>query len=232
MRFSLVIPCFNEAQNLPALVERCMGVVAGAGAEVILVDNGSTDGSWRILEALVANRPGLRAVHVETNRGYGFGIRAGLDRAVGDVLAWTHADMQTDPHDVLEGLPFFPSDGSDMLVKGRRRGRRAGDAVFSIGMSVFETVLFGRRLWDINAQPTLLTRGMYERWDNPPDDFGLDLYAYAQARRLQVVVCRFPVSFGKRLHGTSHWNVNLASKWKFIRRTVRYSIDLRFGTNP
>ena len=226
MRFSLVIPCYNEAANLPLLLERCKGV-AGADTEVILVDNGSTDDSPQVLARLLPAYPGCRSVRVEQNQGYGFGILTGLRAARGDVLGWTHADMQTDPQDALRGLELFARHGARSFVKGRRYGRPLSDVVFTLGMSVFETVLLGKPFWDINAQPTMFTREFFATWSNPPHDFSLDLYAYYEARRQGLAVHRFPVHFGDRAHGVSHWNVNWAAKRKFIKRTVDFSLQLR-----
>lgn len=226
MRFSLVIPCYNEAANLPLLLERCKGV-AGIDTEVILVDNGSTDNSPQVLAQLLPAYPGCRSVRVEQNQGYGFGILSGLRAARGEILGWTHADMQTDPQDALQGLELFARHGKKCFVKGRRYGRPLSDVVFTLGMSVFETMLLGKPFWDINAQPTMFTREFFATWSHPPHDFSLDLYAYYEARRQGLTVHRFPVHFGDRAHGVSHWNVNWAAKRKFIKRTVDFSLQLR-----
>ena len=226
MKFSLVIPCFNEAANLPLLLERCKGLV-GDAVEVILVDNGSTDNSPDVLRALLPAYPDCRSVRVDVNQGYGYGILVGLRAAQGDILGWTHADLQTDPHDALRGLAMFERDGEALFVKGRRHGRPLADVLFTLGMSVFETVLLSKPLWDINAQPTMFTRQFFATWTDAPHDFSLDLYAYYQARRQGLRVARFPVLFGDRAHGVSHWNVNWAAKRKFIRRTVEFSLQLR-----
>jgi hypothetical protein len=127
----------------------------------------------------------------------------------------------------MNGLTLFKRHGADIFVKGRRRGRPPADVAFTIGMSAFETLLLGRPLWDINAQPTLFSRTFFEGWPAPPDDFSLDLFAYYQARRQGLSVHRFPVRFGERAHGVSHWNVNWAAKRKFINRTVAFSLELR-----
>jgi glycosyltransferase involved in cell wall biosynthesis len=227
MKFSLVIPCYNEAANLPLLLERCKTLGACEDVEIILVDNGSTDDSPAVLEKLLPAYPGCHSVRVEINKGYGFGILAGLRVARGDILGWTHADMQTDPHDALAGLANFRVDPDRVFVKGRRYGRPFMDMLFSVGMSFFETVLLARPMWDINAQPTLFSRRFFETWVSPPHDFSLDLYAYYQARVQGLNVQRFPVRFGRRAHGVSHWNVNWAAKKKFIRRTVDFSIELK-----
>lgn len=225
---SLVIPCYNEAANLPEVLSRCRAVTA-AGAQVVLVDNGSQDETPRILADLLPDHPGCRAVRVEENQDYGGGILTGLRAADGDLLGWTHADLQTDPADAVAGFALFEQvpHPERLFVKGRRHGRPPVDVLFEVGMSVFETMLMGVSLWDINAQPTLMHRSFFETWKRPPNDFSLDLYAYFRARREAIEIRRFPVFFGERTHGRSHWNVDWRSKLKFIRRTMEYSIRLR-----
>lgn len=232
MRLSLVIPCFNEAANLPLLLSRCVEVAKPGEVEVILVDNGSTDDSHSLLAELLPHYRGCRSVRVEKNQGYGFGILSGLHAAEGQLLGWTHADLQTDPVDARRGLSLFETHGDNIFVKGRRYERPLGDTLFTVGMSAFETALLGHPMWDINAQPTLFGRAFFETWREPPHDFSLDLYAYYQAKRAGLPVHRFPVRFGERAHGASHWNLNWAAKRKFIRRTVNFSLQMRKSVKP
>lgn len=226
---SLVIPCYNEADNLPLLIARCREALVRDDIEVILVDNGSTDRSPEVFTALLDGQSRIRTVRVEKNQGYGFGILSGLRAAEGRILAWTHADMQTDPADALKGLALFEqaADPERLFVKGKRHGRPLGDVAFTVGMSAFETLLLGRTFWDINAQPTMFPRSFFAELDQPPHDFSLDLYVYFKAKAKGLTVKRFPVHFGARAHGQSHWNVNWRAKMKFIRRTVDFSLTLR-----
>ena len=227
MKFSLIIPCYNESANLPLLLERCKVMTSRPDFEVILVDNGSTDNSPEVLLNLLPMYSGCRSVRVDQNQGYGYGILTGLRAAKGEILGWTHADMQTDPQDALKSLSLFDSYGPNILVKGRRYGRPISDVFFTFGMSIFETILLGKPLWDINAQPTMFSRKFFESWYSPPEDFSLDLYAYYQAQLQALRVCRISVKFGERVHGVSHWNINWVAKWKFICRTVLFSLKLR-----
>jgi len=227
MKFSLIIPCYNEAANLPLLLDRCKGLAQRSDIEIILVDNGSTDNSPEILLKLLPLYSSCRSVRVEQNQGYGFGVLTGLRAAKGAVLGWTHADMQTDPQDALQGLELFEKHGLDIFVKGKRYGRPLSDVFFTFGMSIFESLLLGKPMWDINAQPTLFSKDFFETWLEPPHDFSIDLYAYYLAQQNGLGIYRFPVKFGERAHGVSHWNINWAAKLKFIRRTVDFSLQLR-----
>ncbi|MFT4667502.1 MAG: glycosyltransferase involved in cell wall biosynthesis [Gammaproteobacteria bacterium] len=233
MKFSLIIPCYNEAKNIPLLLERCASLALNeeAETEIILVDNGSTDETPQVLSLVLKDFPGCRSVRVETNKGYGFGILAGLNSAEGDILGWTHADMQTDPVDVLAGLEYFQEYGDNVFCKGERFGRPLLDTFFTVGMSLFESVLLQKPMWDINAQPTLFTREFFLTWDRPPHDFSLDLYAYFIAKKDGLSVHRFPVYFGFRAFGVSHWNVGWKAKLNFIKRTLSYSFTLKRNLN-
>ena len=116
---------------------------------------------------------------------------------------------------------------ANIFCKGKRFGRPMGDIFFTFSMSVFETFLLGRSMWDINAQPTMFSKQFFEKWIEPPEDFSLDLYAYFTAKKRKLGIYRFPVKFGDRAHGASHWNIDWNSKINFIKRTMIYSLKLR-----
>ena len=229
IKYSLVIPCYNEAEDLPELIRRCAEIFRREDMEVLLVDNGSSDETAAILAERLPSHPQIRSIRVEKNQGYGHGILAGLTASKGDILAWTHADMQTDPGDVLVGFAMYEKEQNpeQLFVKGKRFGRRLFDRFFAIGMAFFETILLRKLLWEINAQPTIMHRSFFESWDNPPLDFSLDLYVYYQAKCQRLRFKRFPVYFGPRIHGHSHWDYGLKSKIIFIKRTMQYSYSLR-----
>ncbi len=227
MTLSVVIPCYNEKENLPLLLERFSQVIT-EDITVVLVDNGSTDGSAEVFRALLPDRPFARLVMVEVNQGYGYGILQGLRSCGTDYIGWTHADLQTDPADVVRAWELVKSrQGRDVYIKGNREGRPLTDEFFTFGMGVFETFYLGHRLSDINAQPNLFPRTFFESWKNPPYDFALDLYAAYMAGERGLEMVRFPVRFPERLHGESKWNTGLGSKWKFIKRTIGFSRKLK-----
>ncbi len=228
-KLSIVVPCYNEAKNIPLILQRFNDVIARGDIEIVFVDNGSFDNTKDVLRELVPQYPFARAVKVERNQGYGFGILSGLRHTQGEYIGWTHADMQTDPYDVIRALEIIEKNKSpeNIFVKGNRSGRSHFDLFFTVGMSCFETMYLKKVLWDINAQPNVFHKSFFKKWVNPPHDFALDLYALYMAKKHGIDIVRFKVSFPKRQHGQSTWNTGLPAKYKFIKRTISFSRTLK-----
>jgi len=217
------------------LLQRCVECRWPEGFELILVDNGSTDGTSALLRSLAADRtyPFLSPVYVEINRGYGDGILQGLRAARGSVLAWTHADLQTDIADVRIAYDLYEArrQNGRCVVKGRRRGRPLADCLLTGGMSLLSSVVLGTVLRDVNAQPKLFGRDVYRMISNAPEDFSLDLYWYVISKRARYAVYEFPVSFGKRTSGISKSAPNWSGRLRTIWRTVLNILRLRVCYN-
>ena len=229
--YSLVIPCYNESENLVNLVERCKYLLNERDdIEVIIVDNGSTDNSSEVLAEILLNYHDerLRSIKVKKNLGYGHGILMGLEESYGDILGWTHADLQTDPVDFLKAalLMSKTKDSKLVFIKGKRYGRPFLDTCFTWGMSLAEWLILGTRLSDINAQPTVFSREFFVTLKQSPIDFSIDLYFYYEAVRRNAIIKRFPVRFELRSKGEGH-NEKFISKIKYSWKTIIFSLSLR-----
>jgi glycosyltransferase involved in cell wall biosynthesis len=121
---SIVIPVFNERECLEPLVRELAGVLDGIGrsAEIIAVDDGSTDGSFEHLVTLRATEPRLRVVRLQRNYGQTAALAAGIELARGEVIVSLDADLQNDPHDIPALLAAMRDDVD--VVNGWRRERR------------------------------------------------------------------------------------------------------------
>ena len=230
MKLSIVIPCYNEAKSIPLILERFSNVIDRKDIEVILINNGSTDNSSLILDEWLPKYSFARSVNIDINEGYGFGIITGLRVAVGEFVGYTHADMQTDPADLLKALDLIEKrdNPENFYVKGNRIGRPLFDQFFTKGMSLFESIYLGTNLWDINAQPNIFHNSFFNSIkEHCPKDFSLDLYLLYTAKKKGLMVIRFDVIFPERLHGVSTWNTGLSAKWKFIKRTFEFSTRLK-----
>jgi glycosyltransferase involved in cell wall biosynthesis len=228
-KLSIIIPCYNEGENIHSLLSRYSTVVAGRDdIEIILVNDGSKDNSKEILEERKKDFDFLKVIHVYPNGGYGNAVVTGLREAKGELIGWTHGDLQAPPEDILTALSIIDSskEKQTTYVKGRRHNRPFADVFFTLGMSLFESVLFRMKLNDINAQPNIFHRSFFDLWENAPKDFSLDLYAFVMAKKNNFTMVRFPVSFNPRLAGVSSWNTSWGNKYKFIKRTVFFSLSL------
>jgi dolichyl-phosphate beta-glucosyltransferase len=115
---SLVIPCFNEERRVDACLEavlRHLGTLAGVAAEVVCVDDGSTDATLPRLRAWEARSSAVRVVALPTNAGKGGAIRAGVEAARGDVIVFLDADLAVDVTHVDAVLPAL-RNGVDVAV--------------------------------------------------------------------------------------------------------------------
>jgi glycosyltransferase involved in cell wall biosynthesis len=227
---SVVIPCYNESANLPRLFEAVSrSIPADVAMEVIFVDNGSTDDSPRVLAELLPRHTFAVGLRVPVNQGYGHGIMTGLQRATGRVVGWTHADLQTDPADVVDGYRAFRTEllKGRAVLKGRRVGRPLLDGLFTAGMSAIASVALAGRFSDVNAQPKLFPRALLDDMGSAPADFSLDLYLLWLAGRKGYAVVEHPVAFGRRTHGEAKGGASLRLKWKLTRRTLAFIRTLR-----
>jgi len=229
MKLSIVVPCYNEEENIPLILDKFNQVIVGNDIEIIMVNNGSTDNSEQVFRDYLPSYPFAKIVKVEVNKGYGYGILCGLEKAKGEFIGYTHADLQTNPADIVKALEIIEKqdDFTKTYVKGNRLGRPLFDKFFTYGMSLFETLLLKTKLWDINAQPNIFHASFIKDLNNFPHDFSLDLYLLYMATKKGFKVIRFDVLFPPRLHGKSSWNSGLLAKWKFIKRTIEFSLKLK-----
>tara|TARA_B100001245_G_scaffold133681_1_gene99078 strand:- start:1502 stop:2200 length:699 start_codon:yes stop_codon:yes gene_type:complete len=228
INLSIVIPCFNEAKSLPKLVKDFSKKLKRKDVELILVNNGSNDSSETILLNLKKNYNFLRTIRLKKNNGYGNGVLQGLKKAKGQYISWTHADLQTDPYDVIIGFEKFKKELSPKIfIKGNRLGRPFKDVIFTIGMSIFETILLKNFFWDVNAQPNIFHKNFFNMLEKIPLDFSFDLFFYFNAKKKNLKILRFPVKYPQRKFGVSHWNTDFKNKMKFIKRTIKYSFQLK-----
>lgn len=232
MKLAVIIPCYNERDNIPLIVERISHTFAGrANVEVILVDNGSTDGSDVVFAAQLAGQSFIRCVKVEQNKGYGHGILFGLGKACdAEVYAWTHADMQSDPNDVLTAFDLLCAQGvGSNIVKGRRSNRAFIDTMFTFLMQMTANLALNVKVDDVNAQPKVFSKPFYDNYIRglAPQDFSLDLFLICQAYKAEFSILEVPVIFAERIHGEAKGGGSWRTRIKLIRRTLAYIFKLR-----
>lgn len=124
MKFSVIVPVFNEEGNIPPLVSELVAMASGRDvAEILLVDDGSRDRTWELIEASCGAHPVLKALRHERNLGQTAAMLNGLRVATGEVLVTMDGDLQNNPADIPKLVETLEREGVD-VVCGFRAKRR------------------------------------------------------------------------------------------------------------
>ena len=121
---SVVIPIYNEIENLDELVARLETALAGLDFEALLVDDGSKDGTGVRLAELAATRPWLKPIYLAKNYGQSTAMQAGFDAARGEVIVTLDGDLQNDPADIPRLLKMLEADPEVDILSGWRKARQ------------------------------------------------------------------------------------------------------------
>src|SRR6185436_12645015 len=119
---SLVIPCYNEEENVPTLLARVEASLLQTNKpfEVVLVDDGSTDSTAALLAAAMKEKPWLRVLRMAKNGGQSAAFEAGFEAARGQIIATIDADLQNDPEEIPRLLPMLDEHKVDMITGWRK----------------------------------------------------------------------------------------------------------------
>jgi glycosyltransferase involved in cell wall biosynthesis len=154
MDISVVIPLFNEEESLPELVSWIGKVMSANGFsyEIVLIDDGSTDGSWKLIEKLAAENKEIKAVKFRRNYGKSAALNQGFAMANGEVVITMDADMQDSPEEIPGLYNMIANDGYD-LVSGWKK-RRHDPITKTIPSRFFNRItrcMSGIKLHDFNC---------------------------------------------------------------------------------
>jgi glycosyltransferase involved in cell wall biosynthesis len=230
---SIVIPCFDEEQTIPRLCTALDSVVGKLAAhdratEVLVIDDGSQDGTFALLKAAAATRPWLRLVRFRRNFGQTAAMAAGFERARGAYIVPMDADLQNDPDDI-PGLLQRLEEGYD-VVSGWRKDRKDTAVARRLPSRVANWIIGrvgGLRLHDYGCTLKAYRREVLE----PVRLYGemhrfIPLYAkWSGARVTEMVVRHHPRGGGKSKYGFGR-----TSKVVLDLLTVRFLVD--YSTKP
>jgi hypothetical protein len=153
----------------------------------------------------------------------------GVKASRGNYIGWCHADLQTEPIDILNAYTKNLNliENELCVIKGLRKNRNFFDSMFTFGMSLFASIIFLKKINDINAQPKIFPKTFLKHLKEYPKDFSLDLYFLVMAKINNYKIINHDVIMKKRLYGQAKGGGSLKGKIKLIKRSFIYIIKLR-----
>lgn len=201
---SIIIPALNEEQTVGDVVRGVLGAMRNSAteAEVIVVDDGSTDATAR--QAKVAGARVLKRPH----RGKGMAVREGLGEARGETLVLMDSDGQDVPSELPELLKAFRTSRADFVNGSRLAGRILPGGISGIddagnrALTLLANVLFGTRLSDINASFRVIRREAIRHIEWRAREFEIESEMILKAVRSGLSIQEVGVTRERRLGGT------------------------------
>lgn len=201
-RLSIIVPVYNERATIGAVVERLQTMDLPMPREIIVVNDGSRDGTREVLDELGARYPQIVIVQSDVNRGKGYAIRQGFARATGTIVAIQDADLELDPAQ-LARLVAPIAAGTASVVYGSRflDGRNAVPWLVRSAnrtLTTLTNVLFGASLTDMETCYKIMRTDIARSLPLRMDRFEIEPEITAQLLRHRHVIVELPVSFSPR----------------------------------
>jgi glycosyltransferase involved in cell wall biosynthesis len=224
---SLVMPCYNEEENVGYTVPRLITAFREAGhrLQLVTVDNGSRDRTLEMLTTLAAEHPEVTVGRVETNIGFGNGILTGIPLCTARWIGTVAADGQVDAEDLVRLFEAVSAAHAPVLGKVRRRFRMDGLArkVISVSYNTFVHLLWPTLgSWDVNGQPRILPRDVLLAMRLQATNWFLDPEMLIKAHYMGVRIFELNVFARMRGNGLSH--VRIATCWEFFRYLIAFRL--------
>ena len=204
---SIVIPVYNERDLLPQILERVEKVELPGGLErqIVIVDDGSTDGTRDILRGLIRERPDYIIHFHEQNQGKGGGVRTGLKLATGDIVLIQDADLEYSPEDYPQLLKPILENKADAVFGSRfigdsRRVLYFWHSVANKMLTMLSNMLSNLNLTDMECCYKVFTKELADRLEITEPRFGLEPEMTAKVSKLNARLYEVPVTYDGRTY--------------------------------
>jgi glycosyltransferase involved in cell wall biosynthesis len=235
VKLSILIPVYNERRLLPLLLTKLSSALPDVEKEVILVDDGSTDGTREWVREMLdgANGPvepfnklAVKVIFHERNQGKGAAIRTAIRSATGDAMAIQDADLEYDPADLLPMWRLIEDGHADVVYGSRFHGRPHRCLYFhhyfaNRLISTLFSILYNQILSDLEVCYKMFRREVLQYLTLRSNDFGFEIEFSANIARARVLrIYEIGISYFGRTYAEGKkisWKDGLKALWYVLR---------------
>jgi SAM-dependent methyltransferase len=205
---SVLVPLYNEEEFVATLLDRVLAapLPAGVEREIVVVDDGSRDGSAEVVEAMAAAHPEIRLIRHSRNRGKGAAIRTAIDHARGDIAIIQDSDLEYDPREYVNLLQPILDDqadvvfGSRFLTAGGRRVLYYWHSVANHLLTTLCNIVSDLNLTDMETCYKMFRTSLLKTIPIRSDRFGIEPELTIKVARRQVRIYETPISYHGRTY--------------------------------
>jgi len=221
-KLSVVIPVYNERPTLAEVVRRCRTVALDYDREIIIVDDGSTDGSADIARSLADST--VKAILLPKNSGKGVAVRRGIGEATGDYVLIQDADLEYDPADWDKLLAPVESGKATVVYGSRFTGERKNMLFWHwVGnrlLSLLTNILYNSTLSDMETCYKLIPTDLLRSLDLTAKRFEFEPEVTAKILKRGIRIYEVPISYtGREFHEGKkiNWRDGITALWMLLK---------------
>jgi len=226
MKLSVIIPVYNELSTIEEILRRVEAV--GLANEIVIVDDGSSDGTRSLLQEITATRPKINLILHAKNQGKGAAVRTGIDAAEGDLLLIQDADLEYDPRDYPALLKPIEEGLSDVVYGSRflgapRRSTMFWHMVANKLLTLMTNILFNSILSDMETGYKLFRREILADIPLRSKRFDFEPEITAKLLKRKVSIFEVPITFNPREYSEGK-KIGLKDAFEAIWTLLKYRI--------
>ena len=226
---SVIVPCYNERATIGEILTRVLA--APYSKEILVVDDGSTDGSHSVVEKMAEREPAIRLLRHERNRGKGAAVRSGVEAARGEIVLVQDADLEYDPREYTKILQPILDGDADVVYGSRFEGHPRRVMLYSHTianrfLTWLSNLTTNINLTDMGTGYKAFRREVIQSITLRSDRFGFEAEVTAKVARRGYRIYEVPVSY----HGRDYWEgkkIRWTDGVRAIATILKYGLLIR-----